>query len=35
VAEHIHNLASVKLHGMLIGWTMGGHPSPNFQPAKD
>ena len=35
VAEHIHNLASIKLHGMLIGWTMGGHPSPNFQLARE
>ena len=34
VAEHLHNLASVRLHGMLIGWTMGGHPSPNFQLAQ-
>lgn len=34
VAEHIHNLASIQLHGMLIGWTMGGHPSPNFQLAR-
>jgi hypothetical protein len=34
VAEHIHNLAPIKLHGMLIGWTMGGHPSPNFQLAQ-
>jgi hypothetical protein len=30
VAEHCHNLASVKLDAMLIGWTMGGYPSPNF-----
>jgi hypothetical protein len=35
VAEHIHNLASVKLHAMLIGWTMGGHPSPNFELARE
>jgi hypothetical protein len=35
VAEHIHNLAPVQLNGMLIGWTMGGHPSPNFQLARD
>ena len=35
VAEHIHNLASNRLHGMLIGWTMGGHPSPNFQLAQE
>jgi hypothetical protein len=34
VAEHIHNLAPQKLNGMLIGWTMGGHPSPNFQLAQ-
>ena len=31
VAEHIHNLAPVRLDGMFIGWTMGGYPSPNFQ----
>ena len=34
VAEHLHNLAPAKLDGMLIGWTMGGHPSPNFQLAQ-
>jgi len=34
VAEHIHNLAPAKLSGMLIGWTMGGYPSPNFQLAQ-
>ena len=34
VAEHCHNLASAKLDGMLIGWTMGGYPSPNFQLAR-
>ncbi|MFH1923372.1 MAG: hypothetical protein ABIP48_26205 [Planctomycetota bacterium] len=34
VAEHIHNLAPSKLDGMLIGWTMGGYPSPNFQFAQ-
>jgi hypothetical protein len=31
VAEHIRNLSTFKLDGMLIGWTMGGYPSPNFQ----
>jgi len=31
IAEHIHNLAPYKPQGMLIGWTMGGHPSPNFE----
>ncbi len=34
IAEHCHNLASTKLDGMLIGWTMGGHPSPNFELAQ-
>jgi hypothetical protein len=34
VAEHCHNLASAGLDGMLIGWTMGGYPSPNFQLAR-
>ena len=34
VAEHCHNLASAQLDGMLIGWTMGGYPSPNFQLAQ-
>jgi len=34
VAEHLRNLASVNLDGMLIGWTMGGHPSPNFELAR-
>ncbi len=34
VAEHINNLADLKLNGMLIGWSMGGHPSPNFELAR-
>ena len=34
VAEHCRNLASARLDGMMIGWTMGGHPSPNFQLAR-
>jgi hypothetical protein len=34
VAEHCHNLASAQIDGMLIGWTMGGYPSPNFQLAQ-
>jgi len=34
VAEHLRNLAAARLDGMLIGWTMGGHPSPNFQLAQ-
>jgi len=34
VAEHIRNLAPQKPSGMLIGWTMGGYPSPNFALAQ-
>jgi hypothetical protein len=34
VAEHCRNLASAGLNGMMIGWTMGGHPSPNFELAR-
>jgi hypothetical protein len=34
VAEHIHNLVPFKLDGMLIGWTQGGFPSPNFDLAR-
>ena len=34
VGEHVHNLAPFNLNGMLIGWTMGGYPSPNFQLAQ-
>jgi hypothetical protein len=34
VAEHCRNLSSAKLDAMLIGWTMGGYPSPNIQLAR-
>lgn len=34
VAEHMEKLKPAKLDGMLIGWTMGGHPSPNFEIAQ-
>lgn len=34
VAEHCRNLAPSRLDGLLIGWTMGGFPSPNFQLAR-
>jgi hypothetical protein len=35
IAEHCVNLrASANLDAMLIGWTMGGHPSPNFRLAQ-
>lgn len=31
IADHYRNLAPAKIDAMLIGWTMGGYPSPNFQ----
>lgn len=34
VAEHCVNLRPFGLDAMFIGWTMGGHPSPNFQVAE-
>ena len=34
VAEHCRNLAPVRLDAMLIGWTQGGYPSPNFELAR-
>jgi hypothetical protein len=34
VAEHLRNLAPVKLDGMFIGWTQGGYPSPNYELAR-
>ena len=34
VGEHCHNLTPFKLDAMLIGWTMGGYPSPNFELAR-
>ena len=35
VAEHCQNLAPQQLDAMLIGWTMGGYPSPNFRVAQE
>ncbi len=36
VAEHCQKLrAAAKLDAMLIGWTMGGYPSPNFALARE
>lgn len=34
IAEHCRNLASARLDAMLIGWTQGGYPSPNFELAR-
>lgn len=36
IAEHCRNLRlAADMNAMLIGWTMGGYPSPNFQLAAN
>lgn len=36
IAEHFRNLLlTANMDAMLIGWTMGGYPSPNFQLAAN
>jgi hypothetical protein len=30
VAEHAHNLLDAKIDGLMLGWTIGGCPSPNL-----
>jgi hypothetical protein len=31
VAQHAANLRRVHLDGMMLGWTLGGYPSPNLE----
>src|SRR5206468_6901301 len=31
VAEHARNLSSSKVDGIMLGWTLGGYPSPNVE----
>lgn len=31
VAQHIANLRDAKLDGLMLGWTLGGYPSPNLE----
>jgi len=31
VAQHAANLRDKKLDGIMLGWTLGGHPSPNLE----
>ena len=33
VAEHCHRLGSSGVTGMMIGWSLGGYPSPNLETA--
>jgi hypothetical protein len=30
VAEHLHNVVSAGVDGLMLGWTAGGNPSPNL-----
>jgi hypothetical protein len=34
VAEHCHRLASAGVDGMMMGWSLGGYPSPNLELAE-
>lgn len=31
VAQHIANLRDANVNGMMLGWTLGGYPSPNLE----
>ncbi len=31
VARHVANLRDAKINGMMLGWTLGGYPSPNLE----
>jgi hypothetical protein len=31
--EHGHNLRAEEIGGLMLGWTLGGHPSPNLEAA--
>ncbi|MBA2116860.1 hypothetical protein HOV93_40530 [Planctomycetes bacterium FF15] len=34
IAQHNANLASAKLDGQMLSWSLGGYPSPNLELAK-
>jgi len=34
IAEHCGNLASAGVDGIMLGWTLGGYPSPNLEIAQ-
>jgi hypothetical protein len=33
VAEHLYRLAQADVEGLMLGWTLGGYPSPNLEVA--
>jgi hypothetical protein len=35
VAEHAANLKTAGVDGIMLGWTLGGHPSPNLEMVKE
>ncbi len=35
VAEHCERLLKAEIHGLMLSWTEGGYPSPNFEVAKE
>jgi len=35
IAEHCEKLLKAEVQGLMLSWTEGGYPSPNFQVAKE
>lgn len=35
VAEHARNLAATDVDGLMLGWTIGGYPSPNLEVVRE
>jgi len=35
VAQHVANLRDVPVDGLMLGWTLGGYPSPNLEVVAD
>ena len=35
IVEHCQNLLKVGVQGLMLSWTVGGYPSPNFEVAKE
>ena len=35
IVEHCENLLKADIRGLMLSWTVGGYPSPNFEVAKE
>jgi len=35
ILEHCENLVKAGVQGLMVSWTLGGYPSPNFETAKE